>query len=76
MQKIITLRTDKQNVLYNITSDVVTLIKLSKVKTGIASVYDKGATAAIMIGVTQRSARQLQYYPSNGNKIFFLLPIL
>ena len=49
MQKIITLRTDKQNVLYNITSDVVTLIKLSKVKTGIASVYAKGSTAAIMI---------------------------
>jgi len=49
MQKIITLRTDKQNGLYDITSDVVTLIKLSKVKTGIASVYAKGSTAAIMI---------------------------
>ena len=49
MQKIITLRTDKQNGLYDITSEVVTLIKLSKVKYGIASVYARGSTAAIMI---------------------------
>jgi secondary thiamine-phosphate synthase enzyme len=49
MQKIITLRTDKQNGLYDITSDVVTLIKLSRVKTGIASVYARGSTGAIMI---------------------------
>ncbi len=49
MQKIITLRTDKPNGLYDITSDVVSLIKLSKVKTGIASVYARGSTAAIMI---------------------------
>jgi secondary thiamine-phosphate synthase enzyme len=49
MQKIITISTDKQNGLYDITSDVVTLIKLSKVKTGIASVYARGSTGAIMI---------------------------
>ena len=53
MQKIITICTNKQNGLYDITSDVVTLIKLSKVKTGIASVYTKETTAAIMIGVIQ-----------------------
>jgi thiamine phosphate synthase YjbQ (UPF0047 family) len=49
MQKIITIRTDKQNGLYDITSDVVTLIKISNVKTGIASVYARGSTGAIMI---------------------------
>lgn len=49
MQKIITLRTDCQNGLYDITSEVVSLIKLSKVKTGIASIYARGATTAIMI---------------------------
>ena len=49
MQKIITLRTDQKNGLYDITSDVVSLIKSSKVKTGIASVYARGSTAAIMI---------------------------
>jgi secondary thiamine-phosphate synthase enzyme len=49
MQKIISIRTDKQNGLYDITSDVVSLIKESKVKTGIASVYARGSTAAIMI---------------------------
>jgi len=49
MQKIITLSTDRQNGLYDITSEIVSIIKLSKVKTGIASVYARGSTAAIMI---------------------------
>jgi secondary thiamine-phosphate synthase enzyme len=49
MQTIINLRTDKQNGLYDITNEVVSLISLSKVKTGIASVYARGSTAAIMI---------------------------
>jgi secondary thiamine-phosphate synthase enzyme len=49
MQKIITIRTDQQNGLYDITSEVVSLIKLSRVKTGIASIYARGSTAAIMI---------------------------
>ena len=49
MQKIITISTDRQNGLYDITSEVVSLIKLSKVKTGIASIYARGSTAAIMI---------------------------
>lgn len=49
MQKIITLSTDRQNGLYDITFEVTSIIKLSKVKTGIASVYARGATAAIMI---------------------------
>jgi len=49
MQKVITIRTDCQNGLYDITSEVVSLIKLSKVKTGIASIYARGSTAAIMI---------------------------
>jgi secondary thiamine-phosphate synthase enzyme len=49
MQKIITISTDKQNGLYDITSEVVSLIKESKVKTGIVSVYARGSTAAIMI---------------------------
>ena len=49
MQKVITLRTDCQNGLYDITSEVVSLIKLSKIKTGIASIYARGSTAAIMI---------------------------
>jgi secondary thiamine-phosphate synthase enzyme len=49
MQKIITLGTDRKNGLYDITSQVVAVIKESKVKTGIASVYARGSTAAIMI---------------------------
>jgi secondary thiamine-phosphate synthase enzyme len=49
MQKIIAIRTDRQNGLYDITSEVVSLIKESKVKTGIASVYARGSTSAIMI---------------------------
>ncbi len=43
MQKIITITTDKQNGLYDITNEVVSVIRLSKVKTGIASVYARGS---------------------------------
>ncbi len=49
MQKIITLSTDRKNGLYDITTEVVSLIKMSKVRTGIASVYVRGSTAGIMI---------------------------
>ncbi len=49
MQKLIILRTDRKNGLYDITSEVISLIKTSKVQTGIASVYARGSTAAIMI---------------------------
>jgi secondary thiamine-phosphate synthase enzyme len=49
MQKIITLRTDRKYGLYDITSRVSEIIKESKVRNGIASVYARGSTAAIMI---------------------------
>jgi len=49
MQKIITLKTDRRSGLYDITSEVLNMIKASKVKTGIASLYARGSTAAIMI---------------------------
>jgi secondary thiamine-phosphate synthase enzyme len=49
MQKIITIRTDHHNGLYDITSKVREIIKDSKVNNGIVSVYARGSTAAIMI---------------------------
>jgi len=49
MQKIITLRTGKHNGLYDITSRVREIVKESKVKSGIVSVYSRGSTCAIMI---------------------------
>jgi secondary thiamine-phosphate synthase enzyme len=49
MQKIITLRTDRRNGLYDITPAVVETIRESKVNNGIVSVYARGSTAAIMI---------------------------
>jgi len=49
MQKIITLRTDNHNRLYDITSKVREIVKESNVKNGIVSVYARGSTAAIMI---------------------------
>jgi secondary thiamine-phosphate synthase enzyme len=49
MQKIITLRTDRHSGLYDITNEVTALIRESKIKSGIASVYARGSTAAIMI---------------------------
>jgi len=49
MQKIITIRTDKKNGLYDITEQVAQAVRESGVKHGIASVYARGSTAAIMI---------------------------
>jgi secondary thiamine-phosphate synthase enzyme len=49
MQKIITISTDRKSGLYDITSQVADIVKVSGVKSGIASVYARGSTAAIMI---------------------------
>jgi secondary thiamine-phosphate synthase enzyme len=49
MQKIISLKTERKNGLYDITNEVTALIRASKVINGICSVYARGATAAIMI---------------------------
>lgn len=49
MQKIITLTTSVNNGLYDITSEVESVIRASGVKNGIASVFARGATAAIMV---------------------------
>jgi secondary thiamine-phosphate synthase enzyme len=49
MQRIITLRTDRHSGLYDITNEVAALIKESRIKAGIVSVYARGSTAAIMI---------------------------
>jgi secondary thiamine-phosphate synthase enzyme len=49
MQKIITIRTDRKNGLFDITKNVREIIKESGIRNGIASVYARGSTAAIMI---------------------------
>ncbi|MDQ2180771.1 secondary thiamine-phosphate synthase enzyme YjbQ [Marinifilum sp. D714] len=49
MQKQITIRTDKHNALYDITSKVETVVAESSIQSGIVNVYAQGATAAIMI---------------------------
>jgi secondary thiamine-phosphate synthase enzyme len=49
MQKLITLKTDTRSGLYDITSEIGKLVSESGVVTGIASVYARGSTAAIMI---------------------------
>lgn len=49
MQRIITLTTDRRHGLYDITKEIEEIIRESKVKSGIASVYARGSTAAIMI---------------------------
>jgi secondary thiamine-phosphate synthase enzyme len=49
MQKTIMLSTHSKNGLYDITSEVEGIIRMSRVINGIASVYARGATAAIMI---------------------------
>lgn len=49
MQEIFRIRTDSHNGLYDITRQVEAIVKESGVKSGTASVYVQGATAAVMI---------------------------
>ena len=49
MQKIISLKTNRKQGLYDITTEVTALIKDSNVTTGITSIYARGSTCAIMI---------------------------
>jgi len=49
MQQIIQISTDKQNGLYDITDQVLTIVDKSKTRQGIVNIYVQGATAAIMI---------------------------
>lgn len=49
MQKQITIRTNKHNALYDITSKVEKVVGESGIQSGIVNVYAQGATAAIMI---------------------------
>ncbi|MFN8240622.1 MAG: secondary thiamine-phosphate synthase enzyme YjbQ [Bacteroidales bacterium] len=49
MQKILTIRTDRKNGLYDITKEVSEVVAISGVKTGLVSVYARGSTAGIMI---------------------------
>lgn len=49
MQKLITIKTDKHNGLYDITEKVKQIVQESKTETGLANVYAQGSTCAIMI---------------------------
>jgi len=49
MQNTITLSTDRRNALYDITREVEEIISNSGVRNGVACVYARGSTAAIMI---------------------------
>lgn len=49
MQKVIQIRTDRHNGLFDITNEVRSIVKSCKINTGTVNVYAQGATAAIMI---------------------------
>ena len=49
MQEVIQIRTNRQNGLYDITSQVEAIVSKKDIKTGIVNVYAQGATAGIMI---------------------------
>jgi secondary thiamine-phosphate synthase enzyme len=49
MQQTFTISTDKRNGLYDITQEVRTILKNSKVQNGLINIYVRHATAAIMI---------------------------
>lgn len=49
MQRVVTVRTDRREALYDITDDVAAIVRASGVVTGTANVYAQGATAAVMV---------------------------
>ncbi|MGC8764551.1 MAG: secondary thiamine-phosphate synthase enzyme YjbQ [Brevinematia bacterium] len=49
MQKILTIKTDRREGLYDITDEIRGFVESSGVKTGIVNVYGRGATCAIII---------------------------
>lgn len=49
MQKIIKIKTYQREALYDITMAIKRIIKETKIKNGLVSIYVQGATAAIMI---------------------------
>jgi secondary thiamine-phosphate synthase enzyme len=49
MQKIISIKTDRRNSLYDITVEVSKAITESRMINGLVSIYARGSTAAIMI---------------------------
>lgn len=49
MQQTFTISTNKRNGLYDITQEVRTILKNSKIQNGLINIYVRHATAAIMI---------------------------
>ena len=49
MQKVIQIKTDKPNGLYDISHEVSEIVSESKIISGLVNVYVQGATAGIMI---------------------------
>ncbi len=49
IQKIITLKTDKHNGLYDITEEIRKIVSDSHYKVGFVNIYARGSTCAIMI---------------------------
>jgi len=49
MQKIIKIKTDRHNGLYDITEEVKRIVAKTNIKNGIVNIYAQGATAAIMV---------------------------
>jgi secondary thiamine-phosphate synthase enzyme len=49
MREVITVSTDKREVLIDITPDVASVVQRSGIQDGLVSVYVQGATAAMMI---------------------------
>ncbi len=49
MQKILIIKTDRREGLYDITSEVRNFVKSTNVNTGIVNIYGRGATCAIII---------------------------
>src|SRR3972149_7078502 len=70
MQKVISVKTDKKRLLVDITSDVEGAVSQSKIDEGIALIFVKHTTCALMISEIEDALERdiLQYFEKEGPK--------
>jgi len=70
MQKVISVKTDKKRLLVDITSDVEGAVSQSKIDEGIALIFVKHTTCALMISEMEDALEKdiLKYFEKEGPK--------
>ena len=70
MQKVLSVKTDKKRQLVDITSDVEDIVSQSKIDEGIAIIFVKHTTCALMISEMEDALEKdiLKYFEKEGPK--------